>query len=106
VVVLELSGTLWGGDETLAVVRELERLGIEGHLDAILDLSKVRHIASNGFGILVRARRTYARYGGAFVLCNANSRVLSILEVTRLNLVFDVRATRGEALEAVAEASL
>jgi len=106
VVVLELSGPLYGGKETLAVVEELERLGIEGRLDAVLDLSHVPHIASTGFGVLVRARRTYARYGGAFVLCCPSTSVLSILEVTRLNLVFDVRDTRGEALEAVAEASI
>jgi len=105
VVVLELSGDLYGGAETLSILDALEHLGIEGKLDAILDLSKVRHIASNGFGILVRARRMYARYGGLFVLCGANSRVMSVLEVTRLHLVFDVRESCQEALEAVTETS-
>ena len=103
VVVLRLAGDLYGGSETLAIVETLERMGIEGQLDAILDLSRVRHIASNGFGILVRARRTYARYGGMFVLCGANSRVMSLLEVTRLNLIFDVRKDCREAREAIAE---
>jgi len=105
VVVLELSGDLYGGSETLAIVEALERLGIDGKLDAILDLSRVRHIASTGFGILVRARRTYARYGGMFVLCGANSSVMSLLEVTRLNLVFEVRETCEEAREAIVETS-
>jgi anti-anti-sigma factor len=103
IVVLELSGELWGGSESLAILDELDRLGREGQLETVLDLSRVTHVASTGFGILMRARRDYARHGGHFVLCGANPRVMSLLEVTRLDLVFDVRETCREALEAAAE---
>jgi len=100
-VVLELSGDMHGGPENMELVEILDRLGEEGRLDTILDFKKVRFVASNGLGILVRARAHYVAHGGRFCICNLNSRVLSLMYVTKLNLLFEVYESYEEALEAV-----
>ena len=105
VVVLALSGELWGGPECMSIVDELDRLGSSGKLDAVIDLSKVRHISSNALGVLIRARSHYARHGGMLQLCGANARVMSLFEITKLNLLFELRKNCREALEAVGDAS-
>ena len=100
-VMLELSGDMHGGPDNMKLLDVIEELGEDGKLDTVIDLHKVNFIASNGLGILVRARSRYARFGGLLKLCGANPRVLSVLTVTRLDLLFDVHDTCKEALAAV-----
>jgi anti-anti-sigma regulatory factor len=48
---------------------------------------------------MVSARSRYAKDGGVIKLLQPNDRVLGILQVTRLNLIFDVFDSEKEALE-------
>jgi len=101
VVVLEISGDMHGGPENVELVNVLDRLGKEGRLDTVLDLKKVGFVASNGLGILIRARAHYTGHGGRLRICNVSTRIQSLITVTRLNTIFDVSDSCAEALRTV-----
>lgn len=96
--ILELSGEMYGGPDNMKLVDEVSELVEQKKLDLVIDLSKVKWISSTGLGILVSARSRFAKEGGVIKLCHPNDRVLGILQVTRLNLIFDVFETEEEAI--------
>jgi len=99
VVILDLSGDMYGGPDSMALVDALTALAAEKKLNAILNLEKVRHVPSPGLGILVVARSRYAKEGGALKLLKPNERVLGVLTLTQLILLFEVFTTEREAIE-------
>ncbi len=98
VTVLELSGEMYGGPENMKLVDMVVGLADEGKLDLVIDLSNVKWISSTGLGIMVSARSKFAKKGGVIKLAQPNDRVLGILQVTRLNLIFDVHGSQAEAV--------
>lgn len=98
ITVLELSGEMYGGPENMKLVEVVEGLTTENKLDLVINLSKVKWISSTGLGILVSARSKFAKHGGVVKLAGPNDRVLGILQVTRLNLIFDVYDNEEQAI--------
>jgi anti-sigma B factor antagonist len=98
ITVLELSGEMYGGPENMKLVDVVSELADEKKLDLVINLSKVKWISSTGLGILVSARSRFAKDGGVVKLAHPNERVLGILQVTRLNLIFDVFGSEDEAV--------
>jgi anti-sigma B factor antagonist len=99
ITVLDLSGEMYGGPDNMKLLDMISELVDDKKLDLILNLSKVKWISSTGLGIMVSARSRYAKEGGVIKLMSPNDRVLGILQVTRLNLIFDVFPTEQEAIE-------
>ncbi len=64
----------------------------------IVDLEEVPYMDSSGVATLVEAMQIARRGKGQIVLCNLNSRVLSILEIARLDTVFTIVGSRADAL--------
>ena len=98
ITVLELSGEMYGGPDNMKLIDMISDLINEKKLDLVISLAKVKWISSTGLGILVSARSRYAKDGGVIKLCHPNDRVLGILQVTRLNLIFDVFDSEEEAI--------
>ncbi|MCK4537815.1 MAG: STAS domain-containing protein [Candidatus Krumholzibacteria bacterium] len=101
IAVLELSGEMYGGPDNMKLVDVVSELAEEKKLDLVINLAKVKWISSTGLGILVSARSRYAKEGGVIKLCQPNDRVLGILQVTRLNLIFDVFNSAQEAVDSL-----
>lgn len=100
VAVLEVSGEMYGGPENMKLVEVLNDLSSSGKKNAVIDMSKVKWIASTGLGILVKARTTYTEAGGTLRLCGLNERVLTLLQITKMNSMFQVHASQSEAVAA------
>jgi len=66
----------------------------------IVDLTAVPYMDSSGVATLVEAVQIARRHGGQIVLCNLNDRVLSIIEIARLDTVFTILPTLDDALNA------
>jgi anti-sigma B factor antagonist len=98
VTILDLSGEMYGGPDNMQLVDVVSELASDKKLDLIINLAKVKWISSTGLGILVSARSRFAKEGGVVKLCHPNERVLGILQVTRLNLIFDVYPSEKEAI--------
>ena len=99
VTIFDLSGEMYGGADNMKLIETVSELVEEKKLDLLLNLARVKWISSTGLGIMVSARSRYAKDGGVIKLLHPNDRVLGILQVTRLNLIFDVFDTEKEALE-------
>lgn len=100
ITVLDVAGEMYGGPDNMELVNAVTELAKEKKLDLLVNLSKVKWISSTGLGILVSARSRFSKEGGIMKLCHPNDRVLGILQVTRLNMIFDVFPTEEEALTA------
>jgi anti-sigma B factor antagonist len=98
ITVLDLSGEMYGGPENMKLIEVVEELAAQNKVDLVINLSKVKWISSTGLGILVSARSKFAKQGGVVKLAGPNDRVLGILQVTRLNLLFDVFKNEEEAV--------
>jgi len=99
ITILDISGEMYGGPDNMELVNTVTELAKDKKLDLLVNLSKVKWISSTGLGILVSARSRFSKEGGVIKLCHPNERVLGILQVTRLNLIFDVYPNEDEALK-------
>jgi anti-anti-sigma factor len=69
--------------------------------NVILDLSHVPYVDSAGLGCLVSAYTSYHKTGRSMVLSGVNERVSKLLEITRLESLFLIFPTLGDALQAL-----
>jgi len=105
--IIELAGRVEGGEENLRLVGLVSDYARENELDVIVNLRKVNWISSTGLGILLRVRNRFLEHGGALRFCEMSGRDLSLLAITKTNLLFDVYETERDAINATraAEAS-
>lgn len=105
--IIELGGRVEGGEDNLRLVGLISDYARENELDVVVNLKKVSWISSTGLGILLRVRNRFLEHGGALRLCEMSGRDLSLLAITRTNLLFDVYETEKDAIAATraAEAS-
>ncbi|GJM44342.1 MAG: anti-sigma-B factor antagonist [Gemmatimonadota bacterium] len=101
VPVLEVSGEMYGGPENVKLVELLDEQIAAKKKEVVIDMKKVKWIASTGLGILVKGRTNFADAGGTVRLCGLNERVLTLLQITKMNSLFQVHDTREEALAAI-----
>lgn len=96
--VIEVVGNLLGGEETMALRQSVAELLEENYKRVVVDFTNVPFINSAGLGVLIAAHTSSVRRGCHLILCNINKSVNSLLVITRLNLVLDVKDTREEAV--------
>jgi anti-sigma B factor antagonist len=72
-----------------------------GAKNVLVDLAEVRFIDSSGLGALVSGFKNAVAYKGVLALTGFQDQVRSMFELTRLNRVFDIYASKEEALAAL-----
>ncbi len=103
VTVLNLSGKIMGGPDHEKFMTEIKTLIADGHVDVLLDMSKVSWVNSTGLGILVSGYHTLKKNGGRLKICQVSDRIDNILNVTQLKLVFETFESCDEALASFAQ---
>ena len=87
-------------------MRELILSAIEqGTVKILLDMEGVSWINSSGLGILIAAHMAARKKGGALKLMKISNRIESILNVTRLNTIFEIYPDEEAARRSVASSS-
>ncbi len=88
--------TLGDGDQELgeAVRTTLE----QGGRKILLNFTKVSYLDSSGVGELVGCYTSVKNKSGELRICGMNSRIFSLITMTSLHSVFDVKDTEDEAL--------
>jgi anti-sigma B factor antagonist len=89
VTIVSVTGDLVIGDAETAFKREILRLLEEGKVDILIDCSGLRFVDSTGLGALVRALTTSQGGGGQTKLLNVGPHLRKLLELTRLDSVFE-----------------
>ena len=92
------------GDIDMAVSDDLRArlttLGDRGRIRLVLDLGAVTYIDSAGLGALISAMKHARAAGGDIRVCALASDVRALFEMTRLDKVVSLHATRQEAMDA------
>ncbi|MFN8010561.1 MAG: STAS domain-containing protein [Holophagaceae bacterium] len=90
--------TLGDGDQELG---EAVRTALEqGGRKVLINFSKVSYLDSSGVGELVGCYTSIKNKGGELKICGMNSRIFSLITMTSLHSVFDVKDTEEESLAA------
>ena len=84
---------------------ELLRVADEGAVHVVVDLTQTTFIDSTGLGVLLRGvERLRRREGGRLSVVCTDANMRRIFELTGLDRIFGVYASRSEALAAAASA--
>ena len=90
VTILTVNGDLVIGEPESAFKKTVTRLLEVGRVHLLVDLSKVGFLDSSGLGALVRALTNSQKEGGQTKLLHAGPQVRKLLEMTRLDSVFEI----------------
>jgi anti-sigma B factor antagonist len=75
---------------------------LEAHTNLVLDLSRLRFVDSSGLGAFISCLRKLNAKGGDLKLCGMTKQVRAVFELVRMHRVFDILATREDAVRAFA----
>jgi anti-sigma B factor antagonist len=73
---------------------------VEAHTNVVLDLSRLRFVDSSGLGAFISCLRKLNAKGGDLKLCGMSKDVRAVFELVRMHRVFDILATREDAVRA------
>lgn len=97
-----------GGEVDLYTAPEFKERMLQviesGKKRVVVDLTEATFIDSTTLGVLVGGVKRLRPAGGSLVLVCKDPNITKIFEITGLDRVFQIHATRDEALAAVAEA--
>ena len=98
VTVVTVKGDLLIGDSEAVFKRTVMSLLEEGKVDLLIDCSGMRTVDSSGLGALVRALTTSQNEGGGAKLLGVGPHLKKLLEITRLDSVFETFDNRELAV--------
>jgi anti-sigma B factor antagonist len=90
VTIVTVSGDLVVGDAESTFKRTVTRLLEGGQMNLLVDLRGVGFLDSSGLGALVRALTNSQKEGGQTKLLHAGPQVRRLLEMTKLDSVFEM----------------
>lgn len=103
VVILDLTGRLWILDLPLRDL--INRLLAEGKRHFVLNIAGVDYVDSSGLGQLVTIWTSVRNKSGHVIVLSPTKRVEKLLEITRLNTVFEILTIETEAVQKAQTAS-
>ena len=86
------------GGAAITLRDTVRELAAQDHKKVVVNLADVLYIDSAGVGELVAVLTGLINRGGSRKLLNANERMRSILEITKLNGVFQIFDDKGAAV--------
>lgn len=98
VTILDLDGRITVGDDIVAFRQAIGGLVTDGRRQVLLNLRNVPYIDSSGIGELVAALKNIRASGGDLKLLNLTKKVRTLLEITRLYGLFDVKEDETAAV--------
>ena len=98
VTVLTVRGDLVIGEPESLFKRTVIRLIEEGKIFLLVDLKEVGFLDSSGVGALVRAMISSQKEGGKAKLLHAGPQVKKLLEITKLDSVFEIHDDKERAV--------
>jgi anti-anti-sigma factor len=102
VAVINLMGTINGGKDCERLRAMVEDLAAGGTRRIVINFALIRFITSCGLGALIGCKKHMLALGGNIVMCNLDSRPVSVIHKMRLYEFFQVTGNLNEALELVA----
>lgn len=98
VVIVEIEGQLIVSNRQELKQRVLDEAE-GGARKIVVDFAKTGYIDSAGLGVLVSLAKRLRELGGDIRLANLNDDLQTLFELTKLDTLFQIAATREHALE-------
>jgi len=98
VAVVDLSGKITIGEGDVVLREKVQELLDNGHKAILLNLEKVGYMDSAGIGELVACYKRAKEKEGVVKLLNPSGKVYDLLQLTKLEEVFDTFRDEKEAL--------
>jgi len=92
ITILTVTGDLVIGEPETTFKKTVTQLLEEGRVNLLVDLSNVGFLDSSGLGALVRALTQSQKEGGQTKLLNAGPHVRKLLQMTKLDSVFELHS--------------
>ncbi len=73
---------------------------LEANTRLVIDLTRLRFVDSSGLGAMLSCLRHVSAKGGDLKLCGLSRQVRAAFELVRMHRIFDIFATREEAVRA------
>jgi anti-sigma B factor antagonist len=102
VTVVDLRGKIDFGDGSATLRKTVADLVSCGTKKVLLNMKEVDFVDSSGIGEMVRGHVHLAKIGGQLKLVNLSSHVNMLLQVTRLNKVFEILDDEVEGIKSFA----
>ncbi len=99
VSVLDLSGKITIGEGDVVLRDKVHELLDSGKSQILLNLDKISYMDSAGIGELVACYKRAREKGGAVRLLKPQGKVADLLQLTKLEQVFETFNTENEALK-------
>lgn len=103
--IVALSGRLTIGAASTVLHERVEKLIEEGHRNVVLDLHNTDYVDSAGLGAMVTSLTCARSRGGTLRLTNVPKRIQALLDVSSLNVVFQIIEVAEAAAEKSTDAS-
>ena len=100
VIVVDVVGRLTLTDSRTQLRDLVHVFTSNGHKKFLINLEGVDFVDSNGLGELTRCFCSVRQAGGDMKLVHVNARVQALLEMTKINTLFEIHAEERAALEA------
>lgn len=88
--VVFMEGNVMGGPDGTLLYEKLNELKDGGLKNIVLDMNEVQFMNSSGLGMLMHALSSLRNAGGELVMSRLPGKVLSLMLITKLNLVIDI----------------
>jgi anti-sigma B factor antagonist len=88
--IIELKGNLVGGADAQVFRDKVYQLIEDGKKNVVVDMSNVKFMNSSGIGILISGYTTLKNASGELKLAHISDNVQGVLNVTKLNQIFDI----------------
>jgi anti-sigma B factor antagonist len=99
VTIVDCSGRITLGEGSVILRDSVRELLGKGNKKILLNLGDVNYIDSSGIGELVSAYTTVKNQGGELKLLNLTKKVHDLLQITKLDTVFDVKDDEAAAVK-------
>jgi anti-sigma B factor antagonist len=97
VVVVDVDGQLIVGNRQELKQKVLDELEA-GERKFLIDFANTGYIDSSGLGVLVSLSKKIREQGGELRLANLNEDLRTLFELTKLDTLFNIADSRGDAL--------
>lgn len=98
VTILAAEGVIKLGDSARDFSRHLDQVLLEGSGPLIIDFEGISYMDSTGLGELIAYLRKFEEQHRPMALVRPSRRIRALLELTKLDEVFDIFTTRSEAV--------
>ncbi len=103
VAIVVLRGHITGGPQAVDLSAKLTKFIEQKGKHVVVDMASIDLINSSGLGMLVSTLTSMRKIGGTVKLADIPKSALHLLEITRLNTVFELCTTVEEAVERAAK---